>query len=174
MTKFNRPILSTVSVLCCLIMLLMSGWVGGAIAPPAQAQQSSIASDFPENFYTYLDAKYSLYLGEARSACAYSIDPTDVYEQGSDRFVLARIRQGSGTGCRGVIDFSVLQADCQTNKVYKIDREIIPSDPNSDGPTQSRWRQFEMNLSEVDPEFGRQPVSSEESATKICNLPTDA
>ena len=122
----NRLTLTVVSITCFFTTLLINCWFGGAIALPLQIAQAQTPSEFPENFFSYLDEKYTLYLGDNRGACAYSIDPTEVYEQGNNRFVTARYRQGAGTACRGVIAFSVLQADCQANKFYEIYPEEVP------------------------------------------------
>lgn len=172
MLKINRSALNAISIFCFLATLLMSCWFGGVIALPIHVTQAQTASEFPENFYSYLDEKYTLYLGDNRAACAYSIDPTEVYEQNNNRFVTARIRQGSGNACRG-ITFEVLQADCQANKFYEIEREEIPREPGSPGPTPYRWRQFEISLAEYKSEgFGvLRRNTSEDLASKVCALP---
>ncbi|MBD1842636.1 hypothetical protein H6F89_04265 [Cyanobacteria bacterium FACHB-63] len=172
--KFNRSTLNVISIFCFLATLLMSCWFSNAIAAPVQVAQTQTLTEFPEGFYSYLDKKYTIYLGENRGACAYSIDPTEGYEQGNNRFVTARIRQGwSGNACRGVIAFRVLQADCQANKFYEIDREEGPREPGASGPTQYRWRQFEMSLTEYKSEgFGViRRNTSEDLASKVCSLP---
>lgn len=173
MSKFNRPTLNIISILCFLATLLMSCWFSGAVALPIHVAQAE-TSNFPRNFFSYLDDKYTLYLGDNRGACAYSIDPTEVYEQGNNRFVTARVRQGAGTACRDAIDFSVLQADCQANKFYKIEREEVSQAPGSGGPTRYRWRQFEMSLSDWTGGGGfssARHYTSEDLASKVCALP---
>lgn len=170
--KFNRPSLNVLAIFCFFATLLMSCWFSGAIALPVPITQVETSSDFPRNLFSYLDKKYTFYLGDDRGACAYSIDPTEVYEQGNHRFVTAQVRQGSGTACQGVIDFNVLQADCQARKFYKIYREELPREPGSLGPTRYRWRQSEMNLGNWAGELGAvRHYTSEDLATKVCGLP---
>lgn len=176
MLKISRSALNVISILCFLTTLLVSCWFGGAIALPIHhVAQVQTSFEFPENFYSYLDKKYTLYLGENRGACAYSIDPTEVYEQSSNRFVTARIRQGwSGNACRGVITFQVLQADCQANKFYEIERKAIPQEPGSSGLIRGRWQQFELSLAEYSSE-GLGVIrrnTSEDLASKVCALPS--
>jgi hypothetical protein len=174
MFKFNRPVLRAISVLCFLATLLMSGWFSSVIAVPGQVAQAQTSSEFPDTFYSYLDEKYTLYLGENRGACAYSVDPTEVYEQGNNRFVTARIRQGwSGNACRGVISFQVLQADCQASKFYEIEREML-SESDSSGSIRGDWHQYAMELTEYSSSGGGviRRNTSEDLASKVCNLPT--
>jgi hypothetical protein len=62
-----------------------------------------------------------------------------------------------------------------TDNFYEIDREEIPPAPNSAGPIRYRWRQIESGLTEVSPDFrSMRPLTSEELATKLCNLPISA
>jgi hypothetical protein len=173
MSTFNRPTLTVISMFCILSTLLISCWFSGAIALPIHVAQAEMSSEFPGNFFSYLDKKYTLYLGDARSACAYRIDPTEVYEQGNNRFVMAKISQGVGSGCRDVIDFVTLQADCQANKFYEIMREAISPEPGSSGPTRYRWLQSEMSLSEHSSNgSGVIRLTSGDLASKVCDLPT--
>ena len=172
MSKFNRSTLNAISIFCFFATLPISFWFSVAIAVPIQIAQTQALTEFPESFYSYLDEKYTTYLGDDRGACAYSIDPTDVYGQGNNRFMTARVRQGAGNACRGVIDFRVFQADCQTNKFYEIDREEILRDPGTSTP-RSRWRQFEVSLTEFKPGSSDiiQRNTSEDLASKVCDLP---
>lgn len=104
----------------------------------AQAQKPEL-----DKFFNYLnEQKFTFLLGVARSGCSYEIDPTDVYKQGNSHFVLAKVSRGvnGGTACRGVLDFTILQADCQTNKLYQFVRES-QGDPRFRG-----WQRFEMSL----------------------------
>jgi hypothetical protein len=178
MLKLNRS-LSALSVLFFSGTLLMGSGVRRAIAmPPPQTQsqptqvkQTSTPAEFPDSLYSYLDAKYTMELGQSRGACAYSIDPTEVTEQGSNRFVTVRISSGVGSGCRGVLEFVVLQADCQANKLYEIRREEIAQEPNYTGPPQYQLQQFERELTEYDGSQAIRTRTSEDLATQVCAFP---
>jgi len=79
--------------------------------------QTSVAQRLPNwqrQFISYINGKYTFYLGEDRSSCAYSIDPSDIYPEGDTRFVTARVGRGTGTICKGVLEFAFFQADCQS------------------------------------------------------------
>ena len=135
-----------------------------AIASPANVTDKSNKSEiesttipsFLEQFYSYQSQKYSLSLGEDRSACSYRIDPTDVYAQENTRFVTAVVSRGDqGTGCRGYFAFQILQADCESNILYAIERE-------TEGDLHSRgWNRFERTLYSM----------AQPPAEVICNLP---
>ncbi len=149
----------------------MSCRFSGAIALPVDIAQAETPSEFPENFFSYVNEKYTLYLGEDRGACGRRIDPTEVYEQGTNRFVTARVGQGVGTACRHVIDFSVLQADCQANKLYEIYQEEVPQELGESGPTRYRWQQRELSLTDFSGLGPDRRYTSEELASIVCGLP---
>lgn len=111
---------------------------------------------FLEQFYDYQAQKYTLLLGEDRSACAYFIDPTDVYEQENSRFVTAIVSRGSqGTACSGYFAFQILQADCESNILYSIELEM------ENNPHSREWERFERSLYSV----------TQPAAEAVCSLP---
>lgn len=136
-----------------------------AIAFPVQTAQRQSFPAPMDQFYNYLNQqKYTLLLGESRGACAYHIDPTDLYQQGTSRFVTAKISRGdSGTACRGVLEFQILQADCQTNTLYEFVRES-EGDPRLRG-----WKRFEISLS--NPTQSATQAVTQQPAMRICSLP---
>lgn len=111
---------------------------------------------FLEQFYDYRAQKYTLLLGEDRGACAYFIDPTDVYEQENSRFVTAIVSRGSqGTACSGYFAFQILQADCESNILYSIELEM------ENAPHSREWERFERPLYSV----------TQPAAEAVCGLP---
>lgn len=150
----------------CLLMALCFSVAHGlapALAQPAPGERPA----YEQQFFNYLhNQKFSLVLGESRGACAYSIDPSDVYAQGDQRFVLAKINQGNaGTACRGVLDFNVLHADCQAKKLYEFQRK-------TEGDIRTRgWDHFELSLSRsTRPGERAVRVSSTDLAGQVCGL----
>jgi hypothetical protein len=151
------------SVLC--IALVFSIAASDAIAVPVSQtpvnpdrQTTSATQAQLEPFFNYLhQQKYTLALGSDRGACEYAIDPTDVYAQGNNRFVTAKISRGSnvGTGCRGILEFTVLQANCPENKLYQFVRETA-GDIRFSG-----WQRLELFI-------------GTDAATQVCDLPTRA
>ncbi len=136
----------------------------GAIAAPSNIVTVGSKSEpkvttipaFLEQFYDYQTQKYTLLLGEDRGACAYRIDPADVYEQENTRFVTAVVSRGSqGTACSGYFAFQILQADCESNVLYSIKR-ATEGDPRS-----RSWKRLEQSLYSV----AQPPVEA------ICGLP---
>lgn len=124
---------------------------------------------FLEQFHNYQMQKYTLLLGEDRGACAYRIDPTDVYEQENTRFVIAVVSRGSlGTACSGYFAFQVLQADCDSNVLYSIEQE-------TEGDRRFRsWERFERPLSISDGSLNIETPLDEVAqppAEVICGLP---
>jgi hypothetical protein len=110
--------------------------------PAKPAASSHIPSDaVMKQFFNYLDTSHQLWLGDSRGACAYSIDPTGIRTDGDDRFFLARISPGNvGTGCRGVLAFRVMQADCKAEKLYEFVREQKPDIRSAN------WERYETVL----------------------------
>lgn len=124
---------------------------------------------FLDQFYSYQSQKYTLLLGEDRGACAYRIDPTDVYEQENTRFVTSAVSRGSlGTACRGYFALQILQADCESNVLYSIEREA-----EGDSRTRS-WERFErpLSVSDESPDI-ETPLDEviQNPAEVICSLP---
>jgi hypothetical protein len=118
-----------------------------------------------DQFYNYLnDQKYTLLIGESRGACAYHVDPTDIYQQGTTRFLTAKITSGrSGTACRGYLELQILQVDCKTNILYQFQRE-------TEGDLRFRgWQRRELSL--YDPTQDSFPNVEQQSAQQICSLP---
>ena len=86
--------------------------------------------------FNYLNQKYSLLIKETRSACGYYIDPKDIYQKGNSKVTMVKVSAGSrGTACHGVLQFVLLQVNCQTKDVaygtpsgipttWKIERDI--------------------------------------------------
>ena len=127
------------------------------------------APAFLEQFYDYQAQKYTLLLGDDRGGCAYRIDPTDIYEQENTRFVTAAVSPGSqGTACSGYFAFQILQADCEANVLYSIERE-------TEGDLRSRsWERLERpllisngNLNIETPLYS----AAQTPAEAICSLP---
>jgi hypothetical protein len=156
---------------CFLITLLFSiTWMNSSMAVPMRPTRPQPLPAYQEQFYSYLnDQKYTLSLGDDRGACAYSIDPTDVYERDNNRFVTAKVSQGLvGTACRGILNFQVLHADCQGKKLYQFQREE-GTDPRRQG-----WQHLEMSLVKyTPPRFNESTrVTTEELAAQVCAMPT--
>jgi hypothetical protein len=158
------PVKFSFLIVFLLTFLFSITWVTDGIAAPVQAQPA-----YQEQFFRYLNnQKYTLSLGEDRGACDYSIDPTDVYEQSGNRFVTAKISRGMvGTGCRGVLAFQVLHADCQAQKFYEF-RRATEGEPRSRG-----WQHLEMSLAKYTPPDLSNPtqLSSADLAAQVCALP---
>jgi hypothetical protein len=143
------------SLRCFPILLTLAAW-----ATPSVAQSL-------DPFYAYLnDQKYTLYLGDSRGACSYHIDPTDVYANGESRFVMAKVSSGmKGSGCRGVLAFEVLQADCSAEILYQLSRSA------ADDPRNAGWQHFEFSLYDgTQSSISR--ITTQELAQKVCALPT--
>ncbi|MBD3885408.1 hypothetical protein IFO70_27160 [Phormidium tenue FACHB-886] len=131
---------------------------------PVQVTQQQMPPEL-EQFFSYLnDQKYTLWLGDDRGACGYYIDPSDLYEQGNSRFTTAKVSRGmQGTACAGIVEFQVLQADCQANKLYQFVRET-EGDPRRRG-----WQRLQLRLSDsTQPSF---PAATQQSVAEICALP---
>lgn len=108
---------------------------------PSAATEMPATPEFLTQFQTYIGQKYSLLLGADRSACAYRIDPTDVHEQGSTRFVTVAVSASDrGNACTGYLAFQVFQADCESNTLYQIERET------RDDRRFRRWERYERTL----------------------------
>jgi hypothetical protein len=150
----RKAIVLVVTSICCVMMLttIVLGQRGGSNAPPPAVM---------EKFYGYLNGSYSLYLGDDRGACSHHVDPAGIRPNGSDRFFLAKRSRGKvGTGCRGVLEFQVMQADCKTRKLYQFTRE-----QNAD-PRVAGWERYEIVLS--DPQNSSQPPQSQKALATIC------
>jgi hypothetical protein len=151
------------SLFYIFVTILIITWGHGAIAVPTQVQPSS-TPEFQTQFFAFLNQKYTLTLGEDRAACAYQIDPTDVYQQGNSRFVTAKVSRGSsGTACRGVLAFEMFQADCQAKLLYKMEREM-----GSDGRIRG-WSRSEISLSDPT-QRPIQSITSSQLAARVCAL----
>jgi hypothetical protein len=150
-----------------ITLLLTTGIPAIALPTPIAPKPVPRSANDLNPFYAYLnDQKYTLYLGDSRGACAYHIDPTDVYAQGESRFVTAKVSQGmQGTACRGVLQFEVLQADCQAKVLYGL-APLTAEDSRNRG-----WQRFELSLYKPTPGTGK-AVTTQELATKVCALPT--
>jgi hypothetical protein len=139
--------------------LLSCGAIAGGPgqAVPLPSTPAAKTSNVPpaavmNQFYDYLQ-QYKLWLGDDRGACAYEVDPTGVKKDGADRFFLAKISRGrAGTACRGVLDFQIMQVNCQTNTLYQFVRaqqedmrmagwerhEVTLNDPTADGKSKNQ------------------------------------
>lgn len=132
--------------------------------PSSEATEMVSEPEFLMPFRNYVSQKYSLLLGTDRTACAYRIDPTDVHEEGTTRFVTAAISASDfGNGCNGYLAFHVFQADCESNTFYQIERET------GDDGRFSSWERREWNLTIDD---GRPGL--ETSLDGIEQLPAEA
>ena len=175
--KVNRSALRMFSAICLSATLLI---VFGLSSSNAQSNTSAsvlVSPEIPGTFSSYLDKKYSLYLGQGRSACAHRIDPTEVYQYGNNRFVASHLRQGVGTGCRDVVNFGVFQADCQARKFYEIRTERIPQNAGSSGPIRSILSRFQMgDLREDEPMDSdvHKTHTDAELSDIVCALPVKA
>jgi hypothetical protein len=135
-------------------------------APEAIAQTTPTNSNTPPSavlgkFFKYLNSAYSLYLGDDRSACSYSVDPSGIRAEGSDRFFLAKLSRGKqGTACRGVVAFQIMQADCKDNKLYRFARE-----ENADMRL-AGWERYEAIL--YDPDNKGLKPQSQKMLKTIC------
>jgi hypothetical protein len=157
------------SLRCLPVVLIFAAWATPSFALPAQSapRQAPRTTQPLDPFYAYLnDQKYTLYLGDSRGACAYHIDPTDVYANGESRFVMAKVSSGTqGTACRGVLAFEVLQADCSAKILYGL-TQLTTADSRSQG-----WRRFEFSLY-ASTRGAIKPITTQELARKVCALPT--
>ncbi len=135
-----------------------------ALAQPAPPPLNSAPPQaVMDKFYTYLNNNYSLWLGDSRGACSYYVDPAGIRVDGSDRFFLAKISRGKvGTGCRGVLEFEIMQADCKAKKLYSFQREDKP-DIRFAG-----WVRYETTLQ--DPERSRTENSAPQSQKAIATI----
>jgi hypothetical protein len=111
--------------------------------PTPAAKTSNIPPAVVMNqFYNYLH-QYKLWLGDDRGACSYEVDPTGIKKDGADRFFLAKISRGrTGTACRGVLNFQIMQVNCQTNTLYQFVRE------QSEDMRIAGWERHEITLSD--------------------------
>ena len=139
---------------------------GMMLSGPSIAQTPPKASNVPpaavmDKFYDYLNGSYSLYLGDDRGACSYSVDPSSIKRNGSDRFFLAKLSRGKmGTACRGVLAFQIMQADCKARKLYLFQRE------NKEDIRFAGWERYEARLS--DPEQKGPELQAEKMFKSIC------
>jgi hypothetical protein len=113
--------------------------------PPSKIPPTEVM----DKFFKYLNDNYTLWLGDSRGACSYHVDPAGIRGDGDDRFFLAKISRGqSGTACRGVLAFRIMQADCKANKLYEFVRE------QKEDMRVAGWERYEATL--------RDPASSRE------------
>ncbi len=155
--KFYRILLP----LMCFLVTPVTIPVEAIKASPIQLAQAQVPKSELDKFFNYLNQqKYTFLLGDDRGACSYHIDPTDVYKQGTNRFVMTKLSRGvSGTACRGVLEFKILQLDCQTDTLYQFARET-EGDPRFRG-----WRRFEISL------YNSNQKSTAEITQQICTFP---
>ena len=136
---------------------------------PSAAPEMPATPAFQSQFLDYVFSQtYTMLLGTDRTPCAYRIDPTDVYEQGTTRFVTAAVTASAlGSGCNGYLAFQVFQADCESNALYAIERET------GDNGRFIDWERREWNLTIDSPRPG-QGTSLDEieqpPAEAICSL----
>ena len=148
--------------------LSVIGLIAYSQASSAQTFKEPLMPDWQSQFFSYINGKYTLYIGEDRSSCAYDIDPSDIHSEGNTRFATARVGRGSGTMCRGVLELAFFQADCQEKKFYRIIRE-------TEGDERLRgWNRYETDLNDGSKysssgTFSR--ITSQQLADKVCNLP---
>lgn len=111
-----------------------------ATTPATEANPPSEAA-YLNQFFDYIySQKHTLLLGEDRASCAYFVDPTDIHTQGNTRLTTAVVTRGRGTACGGVLNFQVLQAECEGNVLYAFGR--VP-----EGDIRFRgWNRFELPL----------------------------
>ncbi len=128
--------------------------------PPVTKSSNVPPAVVMDQFYNYLNQSYSLWLGDDRGACSYAVDPTSVKKDGDDRFFLAKISRGRvGTGCRGVLAFQIMQANCKTQTLYQFQRE------QKDDMRLAGWERFETMLH--DPTVLNTDKSKNQSAAAV-------
>lgn len=156
------------TVILMAVRLSVIGLIAYSQAGLAQTFKEPSAPDWQSQFFSYINGKYKLYLGEDRSSCAYDIDPGDIHSEGNTRFVTARVGRGTGTMCRGVLEFAFFQADCQTRKFYRIIRE-------AEGDERLRgWNRYETDLtdgSKYSSSGTFSQITRQQLADMVCNLP---
>ena len=114
--------------------------------------QSSNTQPIPEReTFNYLNQKYSLFIGKSRDACRYYVDPNDIYQEGNSRVTMVKVSaepRGTVMTCQGVLQFVLLQVNCQT-------KDVAYSKPS--GSTNLTW----MIERDIDSEV----------AQTVCSLP---
>jgi hypothetical protein len=144
------------------------GLIAYSQASSAQTFKEPSMPDWQSQFFSYVNGKYALYIGEDRSSCAYYIDPSGIHSEGNARFATARVGRGSGTMCRGVLEFAFFQADCQARKFYRIIRK-------TEGDERLRgWNRYETDLTDGSCYHSKgifSQLTSQQLADKVCSLP---
>ncbi|XGV99556.1 MAG: hypothetical protein ACAF41_11535 [Leptolyngbya sp. BL-A-14] len=119
---------------------------------------------FPDNsVFDYLNQKYTLELGDSRGACGYFIDPDDVYQYGSDRILMVKVSRGAiGTACGGVLQFRLLQVNCQSNTLRTLALQ--------GGGMDATWQTDNLELYPTQPGVAAEGFTAQ-VAKKVCALP---
>lgn len=128
-----------------LALGIFSAVLGWELVTFAQVPDTKPLPD--DETFNYLNQKYSLLIKETRSACGYYIDPRDIYQQGNSKVTMVKVSAGPrGTACHSILQFVLLQVNCQTKDISYGTPEGVPTTWKIEHDTNSEVAQTVCSL----------------------------